>query len=264
MSRTMLTPSENGFHFSNNDVEWQFLLPFIRGKNVCGGMCYGVLDYWYNTQSPPSTKIAPPLGTRLNEYLTDRQMEAHKFAIPRVVRGIFFQSHEDLFNRSFTAELPRIQASIRIGAPIPILLIRDHMLDCHFVLAIGFNPFPVGTRWSVQVYDPNQPDKITDFIIDPPTGTITLSGDGNVTRGFFADTSYAFEVPPFIPDAARPTPAPFARSPYLVEEGDTLDALAGRFYGFEDRWTDIHEANRWVVGRNGYRLKAGQILTIPD
>ena len=265
MLRTGFDPSENGFHFSNNDVEWQLLLPFIRGKNVCGGMCYGALDYLYGRMRPPSMKDPPKLGTVLNDYLLDRQLSAHGFAIPLVAKAVLFQDWNTVFDNSVVEEIPKIKASIQAGKPIPLLLIRDHMLECHFVLVIACDMWPARSSWQMKVYDPNQPDAIVDFTVTPATNTITLGGDGHVTYGFFADTSYRTDVPPVIPEPAPPAPIPFALSAYCVAEGDTLRGLALRFYGWETRWVDIYEANRSTVGRDRPRgLKAGQLLTIPD
>ena len=264
MLRTAFQAVDNGFHFSNNDVEWQFLLPFIRGKNVCGGMCYAALDYWYSHESPPLTKKVPPLGTTLNEYLLDRQISAHFFAIPLVLSATNFQMRQDVFQNSVDNEIPKILASLRTGRPIPLLLIRDKMLECHFVLVVACDPWPGGKFTEMVVYDPNQPDKETRFWVNAATSRMELAGDGHVTFGFYADTSYEFGDPPFIPDevvASLPLPV----SPYLVQDGDTLLGLAERFYGLDARSEDIYEANSWIIGRDRPRqLKAGQVLTIPD
>jgi hypothetical protein len=268
MLRTAFQAVDNGFHFSNNDVEWQLhipFMPFLKGKNVCGGMCYAALDYWYARQSPPTQTKVPPLGTELNEYLVDRQISAHGFAIPRVLGATNFRMRADVFKSSVEEEIPKIIASLRTGRPIPLLLIRDKMLDCHFVLAIACTPpAPGGTFTDITVYDPNQPDKIVQFWVNAGISQMNLANDGNVTFGFYADTSYDFSDPPFIPDE-RVAPLPLPVSPYLVKEGDTLFGLATRFYGVEARWEDIYEANSWAIGRDGPRmLKAGQVLTLPD
>ena len=264
MLRTAFEAVDNGFHFSNNDVEWQFLLPFIRGKNVCGGMCYAALDYWYKDESPPSTTKVPPLGTTLNDYLLKRQISAHGFAIPLVISATNFQMRADVFRNSVNEEIPKIVQSLRTGRPIPLLLIRDKMLECHFVLVFACNAWPGGLFTDMLVYDPNQPDKATRLWVNAATSQMQLEGDGHITFGFYADETYAYHDPPFIPDEIV-APLPLPISPYIVVEGDTLKGLARRFYGLDSRWADIYEANRWIVGRDRPRvLEPGQVLTIPD
>jgi len=50
---------------------------------------------------------------------------------------------------------------------------------------------------------------------------------------------------------------------YTVQSGDTLSAIAQRFYGDANRWPDIHNANRSVIGNDPDRIFPGQVLSIP-
>ena len=49
---------------------------------------------------------------------------------------------------------------------------------------------------------------------------------------------------------------------YRVSNGDTLSGIAGRVYGDRERWRDIQEANREILGDSS-RLRVGQVLVIP-
>jgi nucleoid-associated protein YgaU len=49
-----------------------------------------------------------------------------------------------------------------------------------------------------------------------------------------------------------------------VASGDTLWAIAKKHLGSGNRWPEIYEANRKVIGDNPDRIKPGQVLTIPD
>ena len=50
---------------------------------------------------------------------------------------------------------------------------------------------------------------------------------------------------------------------HVVVRGDTLGAIAKRYYGRSDRWRDIHAANRSVIAPDPDRLVPGQVLVIP-
>lgn len=61
--------------------------------------------------------------------------------------------------------------------------------------------------------------------------------------------------------AQAPATAPAART-YTVQSGDSLWAIAERFYGNGAEWSKIHEANREQVP-NPDLIQPGQVLTIP-
>lgn len=50
---------------------------------------------------------------------------------------------------------------------------------------------------------------------------------------------------------------------YTVKPGDTLSAIAEKFYGDAKRWPEIYEANKDVIGDNPNLIKPGQELKIP-
>lgn len=50
---------------------------------------------------------------------------------------------------------------------------------------------------------------------------------------------------------------------YTVKSGDKLYNIAKRFYGDGEKWKNIYEANKKIIGANPNIIKAGQILTIP-
>ena len=63
--------------------------------------------------------------------------------------------------------------------------------------------------------------------------------------------------------AAETAPAPETAQAYTVVKGDSLCAIARRFYGNEGRWTAIYEANKAVIGGDPNRIYPGQVLTLP-
>lgn len=50
---------------------------------------------------------------------------------------------------------------------------------------------------------------------------------------------------------------------YVIKPGDTLSALALRFYGSADEYMKIFEANRDVIGGDPDKIYAGQVIAIP-
>ncbi len=63
------------------------------------------------------------------------------------------------------------------------------------------------------------------------------------------------------PAAAAPAATPSART-YTIEKGDTLSAIAQRFYGDANDWRKIHEANKDQIN-DPDRIMPGQTIKIP-
>ncbi len=88
---------------------------------------------------------------------------------------------------------------------------------------------------------------------------------GNVRSG---SSSTAREVPkpqvtpPVTPTEAAPAPAPHGDTTYEIQKGDSLSAIAKRFYGDATKWRTIHEANRDVIS-DPDKIYPGQKITIP-
>jgi len=59
-----------------------------------------------------------------------------------------------------------------------------------------------------------------------------------------------------------PVPTPDEVTPYVVQSGDTLSALAQRFYGKASLYMKIFEANRDILSDPNL-IKVGQKLKIP-
>jgi len=59
------------------------------------------------------------------------------------------------------------------------------------------------------------------------------------------------------------TTVPATGQTYTVKRGDTLWAIAKRFYGDGSKWPTIYNANRGVIGGNPNLILPGQVLVIP-
>lgn len=71
----------------------------------------------------------------------------------------------------------------------------------------------------------------------------------------------SFETPPSA-SATRDSEKSTIRL-YRVQRGDTLRSISKAFYGSEDFWTDLYQANRMVLDAPD-RVSLGTILHIPD
>lgn len=101
--------------------------------------------------------------------------------------------------------------------------------------------------------------------------TVREPGTNNVTAATFEFTlteANDLPAPRPIPSAPPPPPAPTpspvgtpAQTTYIVKKGDTLWAIATRFYGSGPAWTRIASANAIKDPR---RLGVGQRLVIPS
>ncbi|MNR82463.1 Murein DD-endopeptidase MepM [compost metagenome] len=61
----------------------------------------------------------------------------------------------------------------------------------------------------------------------------------------------------------KPEPKPTAGPSYTVQSGDSLSAIAARTLGNSDRWREIYDLNRDVIGSNPNQIHAGMTLRLP-
>lgn len=73
--------------------------------------------------------------------------------------------------------------------------------------------------------------------------------------------------PRFVPQTSTPPvhPAPVSELPksYTVQEGDTLQSIALKFYQDESKWVEIYELNSDRIERGG-NIQSNQILILPQ
>jgi nucleoid-associated protein YgaU len=51
---------------------------------------------------------------------------------------------------------------------------------------------------------------------------------------------------------------------HTVVAGETLSHISLKYYKTANRWKEIYEANKDVIGPNANLIKAGQVLVIPN
>jgi len=150
-ARTSFTPQCHGFHFSNSRIRWTYF--GFSGTAMCGGMTFGSLDYFRHGMPIPPDTSAPPIGSPLNRYILERQIDAH----------------------------------------VPILLMdQEHPLSTHshWVVAIGYEmeevpPDQGGRRLGSRIlYDNNHPN--LECRLDPNlSGWFDHSRSGSKFRTYF-------------------------------------------------------------------------------
>jgi hypothetical protein len=186
MYKTGFSTMDHGFHFSNNDITWSFAL--IRHATfLCGGMSYAALDYFHAGLEIPQTRTAPAEGTPLQQYIYERQVQAHVHTVPRF--GLSWTPIIGLLGTEGRQkdELHKIVQFMKAGEPIPICLVGGGF--GHHVVAIGLTPKP----FAIDIYDPNVPENDKQIIWRD--GHYVNTGSSKEWRGFFVDDGYSERTP---------------------------------------------------------------------
>ncbi|MFJ4652762.1 LysM peptidoglycan-binding domain-containing protein [Nocardia sp. NPDC088792] len=128
--------------------------------------------------------------------------------------------------------------------------------DGNFVLYKGDG----GAEWSTETSGKSA-DRL---VVQADRNVVLYGGDGSAIWNSETNTDNPLPAPE--PAAAAPVaeevppPPPPAAQTYTVEPGDTLWAIAERFYGDGNRYQDIANANGIP---NPDAINVGQVLTIP-
>lgn len=141
-------------------------------------------------------------------------------------------------------------------------------LDASFVSAV------IGKYLAGQVLTADEADIVRQawaFEGKPPGGPNFINtGGGGSTPGNPAPPPPPPSVPPG--ETPKPVPTPPAPPPpthrtYTVRKwplpGSSLFSIAQLMYGNGNRWPDIYNANRALIGPNPNLIHPGQVLTIP-
>jgi hypothetical protein len=175
---TDFTPTRNGFHFPNSFVNPVVTLPgfgTISTYGLCGGMSFASLDY-YHARLPIPTHIAadfpggasvPPVGSRLRQYIFDRQLNSFDPAVNPSVHKFITQAlpiGRTCYQVTVQDEWPLITAALDGGQPVPLGLIAESInrTNSHQVVATGYDPSPK----RIQIYDCNHPNRFITMLLD--------------------------------------------------------------------------------------------------
>ncbi|MEU7631543.1 LysM peptidoglycan-binding domain-containing protein [Nocardia sp. NPDC049220] len=133
--------------------------------------------------------------------------------------------------------------------------------DGNFVLYKGD-----GAAWATET-NGTEPDRLT---VQADRNIVLYGRDGSALWASGTDTGDPLPAPEpeqeqeqvaaeFVEEVPPPSPAPEPRT-YTVESGDTLWAIAERFYGDGNRYQEIADASGVP---NPDAINPGQVLTIP-
>lgn len=196
-------PSVHGFHFSNNDITWHipaWVSPvgsLIEFHALCGGMVYAALDYFHSGIPIPPDTTPPPEDSALHDHILSRQNSAHVSTIP--IFGTFYGSLGILPRWDAEGDLAKIRSAVNAG-PVPLCTVRHSGAITkgyikpagHHVLALSASG---GSTLSIEVYDPNWPDRTT-IISGNFSDGFKNSVSGSWWSDVFVDTGWKRTDPP--------------------------------------------------------------------
>ncbi len=224
MQRTTFQSRSHGFHFRNSDIRWSFGLS--NGTQLCGGLAFGSLDHYYYRIAIPADFNPPAEGTPLHNYIVTRQMDAHQYAIPRLIGG------DQRFNGTgFELSVRQdrnfgiIKNMIDRGRPVPVLLssARSSLsTGSHWVVATGYESLP-GSEYGCPVmqkiflYDSNRPEVESELTADWTRRTLKIRG-GRAEYGYFAPYDAYEALNPSLPAVfgRRPNATGLASNPFRL------------------------------------------------
>jgi murein DD-endopeptidase MepM/ murein hydrolase activator NlpD/uncharacterized protein YgiM (DUF1202 family) len=224
--KTNFSPINDGFHFINYfELSLpKFDLPLV-GKvdltklayGLCGGMCFGVLDYYYTGKPRPAEADVKKIDQKLFTYLCTRQLDSLMIATLFRVLEWMMKEEGEIGQRMAKNEIPKLRRMLDRGDPAVLVLVRGrgavNPTENHQVLAIGYDFDPVSKHMTVFLYDPNHPRKeptITLNLSNPSQGLSLAQSTGETLFGFFVNKYKPEKKPPVFVAAAVSFEAPVA------------------------------------------------------
>jgi hypothetical protein len=150
---TTFNPAVHGYHFSNDNIEWEW--GPLSGKNLCGGMVYAALDYFRFGMCIPQMKTPPAQGTKEQQYILDRQWDAHRSTIPLFGWAYVVEVGNEM--EKSLEQYTKLEEEMGKGSPVIMCLVGAY--EGHHVMATAIRP---ATK-EIDFYDPNYPDKTVTY-----------------------------------------------------------------------------------------------------
>lgn len=192
MPRTSFEALSHGFHFRNADIRWSFGM--VGGTQLCGGLAFGSLDHFYHRLTIPPDFNPPAEGTPLHNYIVARQMDAHNYAIPRLIAGDRrFRGNAFEAGLRVDQNFGVVKRSIDARRPIPVLLssARNSLsTGSHWVVATGYELLSTSTygcaiMTKLYLYDSNRPNVESELEPHYSSSTFKIKGSGS-QYGYYA------------------------------------------------------------------------------
>jgi hypothetical protein len=211
-TRTTFSAQAHGYKFINRFTpQFPTTVPFaIFGQidlkavtyGLCGGMCFGALDYFYAHRALPDYAEPDALPFRYELYLWDRQIDS---LLPLTIPLVLEWMHRDdltLAARCARYEVPKLRRALDKGKPVVLALIRARYPENptlnHQVLATGYDFDEANKGLVIYLYDPNHPGETPTLSLNlqrPSQGIQLAQSTGEKLRGFFVIPHRA-EAPP--------------------------------------------------------------------
>ncbi|MCX4239420.1 hypothetical protein [Paraliomyxa miuraensis] len=194
-------PKIHGFNFANsfqNDVVKEVDL---RTGGLCGGMVYTATDYYLARKPVPRQDYRPATNTALQKYIYSRQVQS---LLPNLDKWTerevnpFGSRDKEFFRWGLSTEFDKLRRSIDTGKPTPLGVIDTEGKAKHQILAIGYTTDSKNKLESIQVYDPNFPNKTTTMRPNLAKSWFEYDGSSKKWRTYFVDTKYRASAPPSI------------------------------------------------------------------
>ena len=201
-SKTNFSAVDHGFRFPNRfefNFSVMFELPFVSPINLdkvvyglCGGMCFGALDYFNAALPIPRTSKVKDINSPFLLYLWDRQLDSLKLPVVFKVMEWMILDDGNIGRRMSRWEIPKLKRRIDKGNPAVLALIRTQGVSDptqnHQVMATAYR-FDEATRdMVIHLYDPNHPGKnprLNLNLSNPSQGIPIEQSTGEELRGFF-------------------------------------------------------------------------------
>jgi hypothetical protein len=211
-------PSRSAFQFANTfkglplpDVLEKLIDTSKSVHGMCGGMCFAAIDFARAGKSPPPLTDAPAEGTRLYQYLWERQLASWGVLSTQVLRYVFWMSLSDQQAQAESrSEWAQVRRRLRRGELTVLGLVyvdlRESLAvwDNHQVLAYGSTEQSNGAI-HIHVYDPNFPRRDDIYLeakpvkVDKKTRGLTtvqvIGPKRKPVHGFFV-VPYEYTPPP--------------------------------------------------------------------
>ena len=220
MARTAFQSSIHGYHFRNGDIRWSHGM--LNGTQLCGGLAFGSLDHFYFRVPIPQSFEPPAEGTPVHNYIVARQMDAHRYAIPRLMMGDG-RFRGDAFEASLREDqnFGVVKRKIDAGHPVPILLssaANSLSTQSHWVVATGYESLPGSTLGcpifsKLYLYDSNRPNTESEFVPDWTARTFKIVGSRR-EYGLYAPYDSYQAVNPRVEANRTPSVTDLATNPF--------------------------------------------------
>ena len=154
------------------------------------------------------------------------------------------------------------EAAQKVSAQFPGSSVTAQVKD-KVVTLTGTAPDVVTKGQIMAAFSKLVPDagNVVNLIRSEHPGSVASAPSAATTGGVAFGGAPQASAASAIPSSAAPAAAPATRT-HTVQRGDTLSAIAKKYYGNANAYTKIFEANKNIL-KDPDHIYPGQVLTIP-